>query len=129
MKRFFCKKSQTDLNNINNETSENCLLNISLTVISEQIKQTIHRLLNDKVLRSDNILNEILKKIIHVIKNDLTQIINQCFISKMTSKSFCKFITVTLRKNRKKDYSLLNSYYFIVLKNTTAKLIKKLVTK
>ena len=46
------------------------MLNISFTTTSEQIKQAIHRLSNDKVSESDNISNEILKKVTHIIKND-----------------------------------------------------------
>ena len=71
MKKFFSEESQADLSNIDNETSANCMLNISFTTTSEQIKQAIHRLSNDKVLKLDNISNEILKKVIHIIKNDL----------------------------------------------------------
>ena len=129
MKKFFSEEKQTDLSDIDNKTSANCMFNISFTVTSEQIKQTIHRLLNDKVLRLNNISNEILKMIIYIIKNDLAHAISWCFISEMTSKSFHKFITVVLRKNRKKNYLLLSSYCFIALKNTIAKLMKKLVTE
>ncbi len=50
--------------------SVHCMLNISSTVTAEQIEQTIYKLLNDKVFKLNNILNEILKKLISVIKND-----------------------------------------------------------
>ena len=60
-------------------------------------------MLNDKVLKLNNILNEIFKKIVHIIKNDLTLTINKCFISDVTLKIFCKFITVILRKKKKKE--------------------------
>ena len=44
-------------------------------------------------------------------------------------KSFQEFIIVVLEKNRKMNYLLLNSYHFIVLKNTIIKLLKKLITE
>ena len=66
---------------------------------------------------------------IHVIKNDLAQAINKCFISEMMLKIFYKFITVVLRKKRKKNYLFLSSYHFIALKNTIIKLMKKLITE
>lgn len=48
------------------------IFNILLTITAEQIKQTIYRLLNDKVSELNNILNKIFKKLTHIIKNDLT---------------------------------------------------------
>ncbi len=44
--------------------------NIFLTVTIKQIKQTIHKLLNDKVLKSNNILNKAFKTATLFIKND-----------------------------------------------------------
>ena len=35
---------------------------------------------------------------------------------------------ITLYKEGKKDYSILGSYYLIILKNSLAKLIKKVLT-
>ncbi len=64
------------------------ILNIFSTIIVEQIKQTIHRLLNDKVLKLNNILNEVLKIVILFIKNHFTQIISRYFVSKLIFKSF-----------------------------------------
>ncbi len=94
----------------------NCLLNISFIVTLKQIKQAIYRLLNGKALELNDILNEIFKKIIYIIKNNLILTINKYFISDVTSKFFCKFITVILKKKKKKNYSLLSSYCFIALK-------------
>ena len=86
-------------------------------------------MLNDKALKLDNILNEILKKVIYIIKDNLTLTISMYFVSEVTLKIFCKFITVILRKKRKKNYLFLSNYHFIALKNTIIKLIKKLVTE
>ncbi len=52
--------------------STHYIFNILFTITAEQIKQTIHRLLNDKVSELNNILNEIFKKVIYIIKNDFT---------------------------------------------------------
>jgi len=46
------------------------MLNIFLTVTVKQITQTIHKLLNNKVLKLNNILNEVLKTAALFIKND-----------------------------------------------------------
>ncbi len=86
-------------------------------------------MLNDKALRLNDILNEIFKKVIYIIKDDLTLMINMCFINEIILKIFCEFITVILRKKRKKNYLFLSNYYSIALKNTIVKLIKKLIVK
>jgi len=129
MKKFFSEERQTNLSNINNEMFVNYMFDISSIISAEQIKQTIHRLLNDKVSESDNISNEVLKMMISLIKKNLTQAISKCFIKRVTSKSFQKFITVVLQKKRKKNYSLSSSYHLITLKNTITKLMKKLITE
>jgi len=46
------------------------MLNIFLTVTVKQITQTIHKLLNNKVLKLNNISNEVLKTAALFIKND-----------------------------------------------------------
>jgi len=54
MRKFFSEEKQANLNNINNEMSVNHMLNISSIISAEQIEQTIHRLLNDKVFESES---------------------------------------------------------------------------
>jgi len=129
VRKFFSKKKQVNLSNINNEMFANHMLDISSIISAEQIEQTIHKLLNDKVFESDNISNEVLKMMISLIKKNLAQAISKCFIKSATSRSFQKFITVVLQKKRKKNYFLSSSYCFITLKNTITKLMKKLITK
>jgi len=72
MKRFFSEEEQADLSDIDNESTANHMLHISLTVMTEQIEQTIHRLSNGKALGPDGISNKILKEMVHVIKDNLT---------------------------------------------------------
>ena len=86
-------------------------------------------MLNNKVLKLNSILNEIFKKVIYIIKNNLALTISKCFISDVTLKIFCKFIIMILKKKKKKNYLLLSSYCFIALKNIIAKFIKKLIIK
>jgi len=88
MRKFFSEEKQVNLSNINNEMSANCMLNISLIISAEQVEQTIHRLLNDKVFELDNISNEVLKMMISLIKKNLTQAISKCFIKNATLRSF-----------------------------------------
>jgi len=68
--------------------SANHMLDISSTISAEQIEQTIHRLSNGKVSGSDNISNEVLKVVTSLIKKNLTQAINKCFIKNATPRNF-----------------------------------------
>jgi len=127
--KFFPEGGQADLSDIDGETPANHMLDISSTITSEQVEQAIHRLPNGKAPGPDGIPNEVLKEVAHVIKDDLAQAISKCFASGATPETFRKSITVVLRKERKKDYSLPSSYRPIALENTIAKLMEKLVAE
>jgi len=101
------------------------VLNISLTILIEEISKLIRSLLNRKALGLDSILNEVLKVAALVIVKDLAKITSYCFASGIILKSLKEFITVVLYKEGKKDYSLLGSYRLITLKNTLVKVLEK----
>jgi len=65
--------------------------------------------------------------VVLVIAKDLIKIVNNYFINKIILKSFKKFITMVLRKEKKKKYSLLGSYKLITFKNTLIKVLKKYI--
>ena len=62
-----------------------------------------------------------------VIKKDLAKAASHCFINGIALKCLKELITMVLRKNGKKDYSLLGSYRSITLKNMLAKVLKKYI--
>ncbi len=127
--KFFPEGGQADLSDIDEEASVNHMLNISSAVTAEQVEQTINRLPNGKASGPDNISNEALKAVVPLIKKGLTRAISKCLDSGSTPGSFCESITVVLRKERKRDYSLPSSYRPIALENTIAKLMEKLVAE
>lgn len=127
--KFFPEGGGADLSDIDYEVPANRLLNISSTISAEQIEQAIHRLPNGKAPGPDQIPNEVLKVLAPIIKDDLAQAISKCFASGATPESFRESITVVLRKERKKDYSLPSSYRPIALENSIAKLMEKLVAE
>jgi len=100
--KFFLKRDQVDLSDINKKVSANLMLNILSAVIVKQIEQIINKLSNKKVLNSDSILNEVFKTVVFLIKKNFVQTINKCFDSELTSENFCKFITVVLQKKKEK---------------------------
>jgi len=103
------------------------VLNISPTILIEEIGKLIRSLLNRKALGLDSILNEVLKVVTLVIIKDLAEVASYCFTSGIILKSLKEFITVVLYKEEKKDYSLLGSYRLITLKNTLVKVLKKYI--
>jgi len=102
-------------------------LNISPTILVEEISKLIRSLLNEKVLGLDGILNKILKIVVLVIVKDLAEAASNCFTNGIILKSLKEFITVVLHKERKKDYSLLGSYRLIALENMLVKVLEKYI--
>jgi len=101
------------------------VLNISPTILIEEIGKLIISLLNKKALGLDGIPNKVLKVVALVIVKDLVEVASYCFASGIIPKSLKESITIVLRKEGKKDYSLLGSYRLIALKNTLAKVLEK----
>jgi len=103
------------------------VLNISPTILIEEIGKLIRSLLNRKALGLDSILNKVLKVVTLVIIKDLAEVASYCFTSGIILKSLKKSITIVLRKEGKKNYSLLGSYRLITLKNMLVKVLEKYV--
>jgi len=101
------------------------VLNISPTILTEEISKLIRSLLNRKALGLDGILNKVLKVATLVIIKDLAKAASYYFASGIILKSLKEFITVVLYKEEKKDYSLLDSYRLITFKNMLVKVLEK----
>jgi len=115
-----------DLSNIEIIREQN-VLNISPTILIEEISKLIRSLLNGKALGLDSIPNEVLKVVALVIIKDLVEVASYCFTSGIILESLKESITIVLRKEGKKDYSFLGSYKLITLKNTLVKVLEKYV--
>jgi len=102
-------------------------LNISPIILKEEISKLIRSLLNGKVLGLDGILNKVFKVVALVIIKDLAEVTSHCFANRIIPKSLKEFITIVLRKEGKKNYSLLGSYKLITFKNILAKVLEKYV--
>jgi len=101
--------------------------NISPSILIEEISKLIRSFLNGKALRLDSILNKVFKVVILVIVKDLAKAASRCLASGIILKRLKKSIIVVLRKEGKKNYSLLSSYRLITFKNTLAKILKKYI--
>jgi len=103
------------------------MLNISPTILIEEISKLIISLLNRKALGLDSVPNKVLKVVTLVIIKDLAEVASYCFTSGIIPESLKESITIVLHKEEKKDYSFLGSYRPIALKNTLVKVLKKYV--
>jgi hypothetical protein len=61
------------------------------------------------------------------IAEGLTRVISEAFANGTLSNRYKELVTIIIRKKSKKDYSLLNNYRFIALKNTLIKVVKKIL--
>jgi len=102
-------------------------LNISPTILIEEISKLIRSLLNGKALGPDGIPNKVLKMVTPVIIKDLVKAASHYFANGTILESLKESITVVLRKEGKKNYSLLGSYRPIALKNTLVKVLEKYI--
>ncbi len=87
----------------------------------------INRLLIKKIFDLNRILNKILKLLDSKILSELTQNIYIIFARNLLLFYYRELIIIILYKKNKKNYSLLNNYRLIILKNTLAKIIKKVL--
>jgi len=126
--KFFPKTRTADLRDTKIEAiTEQRTLNISPIISIEEINKLITSLLNRKAPGPDGIPNKVLKVVALVIAKDLAEAASYYFTNGIIPKSLKESITVVLRKEGKKDYSLLGSYRPITLKNTLAKVLEKYV--
>jgi hypothetical protein len=93
-----------------------------------KIKRVLKRLLKDKALGLDRILNKVLILLTLDIFINLTQVISLMFIIRTLSFYLKKSTTLALQKEDKKNYSLLDNYHLIALENALIKIVKKIFT-
>lgn len=98
-------------------------------VTPDEVEAVIMQLPRGKDPGPDEIPNEILQLVLPEWKIELAEAICQLFQTGRIPNTFKESITVTLRKDRRPDYSLPSSYRPIALENSLAKLIEKIVAK
>jgi hypothetical protein len=79
------------------------------------------------VLDPDGIPNEILIILSPEILKELIYTISRILIKSILLNRYKELIIIILRKENKKNYSLLSNYRLIALENTLAKVVKKIL--
>ena len=67
-------------------------------------------LLNRKALGPNSILNKVLKALVNKMRKGIAKGINESLAKRILLVDYRELITITLRKEGKKDYSLPNAY-------------------
>jgi hypothetical protein len=96
-------------------------------VSKEEMEAILRALLAGKALGLDGIPNKVLKILALEISKGLAHTVSKLLASDIILIRFRELITLALRKEGKKDYSLLGSYRLIALKNTLTKVIEKVL--
>jgi hypothetical protein len=96
-------------------------------VTEEKLLSIINHLFNGKTPGPDGIPNEVFKALSLEFAPVLAQAMNTRLAEGIFPLKFKEFITIVLRKNGKKDYSLPGSYRPIALENTLAKILEKAI--
>jgi hypothetical protein len=110
------------------EASANPKIELRQDVTIEEITETLKNLPKGKTLGSNGIPNEILKALSPEIAEGLTRVISGVFASGTLPDRYKKSVTIVIRKESKKDYSLPGNYRPIALENTLVKVVKKILT-
>lgn len=125
---FFPQEEEADLSDID-QNEEFPRFEIDLVVTKEEILEAIRALPNGKAPGPDAIANEVLKKVAEVIAERLAEVFTEIHRGGTTPETLKESLTVTLRKEKKQDYSLPGSYRPIALENTIAKLLEGCIAR
>jgi len=102
-------------------------IQINQEVTSDEVASVLGKLLLGKAPDPDGIPNEILTVLNPEILEGLTHTISRALAEGTLPNRYKELITITLRKKSKKDYSLPSNYRLIVLENTLAKVVEKIL--
>ena len=100
---------------------------LSPIVTQDEVEYVLRTLPAGKSPGPDGIPNEVLKGLTTDISAGMAQAISRSFAGEPLPSSFQESITLALRKEGKRDYSLPGSYRPIALENTLAKVVEKIL--
>jgi hypothetical protein len=102
-------------------------IQINQEVTSDEIASVLEKLPPGKAPDPDEIPNEILTALSPEILEGLAYTISRTLVEGTLPNRYKELITITLRKEGKKNYSLSSNYRLIALENTLAKVVEKIL--
>jgi hypothetical protein len=125
--KFFPPPPRTTHTQTAREAQPADTVQISREVTKEEVAEVLEHLPPGKAPGPDGIPNEILKALAQEISEGLAYGISTAFARGELPSRYKESVTIALRKEGKKDYSLPSSYRPIALENTLAKVVEKVL--
>ena len=125
--QFYLSFLEVDLLDIFNDTSMFPQFTIPQNFPDILLKKKLKKLFNKKALSPNKTANKVPKEVYKKLTLYLTEVFTAVVYLRYYPKIKKSTTTVALRKNGKVDYSLINNYRPITLKNTIVKVYKKLL--
>ena len=125
-RKFFPQPLETTVRDVGEEHAST-LYQINQAVTEEEVAAILGALPSSKAPGPDRIPNEVLKALAPEISKGIAQGISRIFAGEAQPPQFRESITLALRKEGRKDYSLPTSYRPIALENTLAKVLEKVL--
>ena len=98
-------------------------------MLKRKVIKAMHKTTLDKTLEINNIINCALRQLICIVLSQVRFLFNKYIKKKMQLSCFKKTITIMLCKLRKKNYSKLLFFKFIVLLNILNKILESIISK
>jgi predicted RNA binding protein with dsRBD fold (UPF0201 family) len=107
----------------------NVVLKSSFFIMKNEIRQTIKRCKSNNALKSNDILNRIVKIFINKLMTHLMCLFRTCVALNYHSRCFREIHIIILKKSKKRNYTNVKTYKSIALLNTFDKVLKSVIAR
>jgi hypothetical protein len=125
---FFSALLSVDSNNISRSFYLNSI-ECSSCIIENEVLTIIKRFALDKISNFDEFTNRLLKACAFIMIKLLISLFETCIQQIYHSKAYKEVNTITLKKSKKKDYTISKSYRLIIFLNIIDKIMKSIMSK
>jgi hypothetical protein len=126
---FFSNTIEIDLIDMSSFNYFNVVLKSSSLIMKNEIRQTIKRCKSNNALKSNDILNRILKILVNKLITYLMSLFRVCVALSYHSCCFREIHIIALKKSRKKNYTDVKTYKSIAFLNTFDKVLKSIIAR
>ncbi len=125
---FFSTSSSIEFNDISRSFYFR-FIECFFSITKRKMLKIIKRIVFDKILNLDEIINKLLKICAFIMMQLLISLFVVCIQQTYHSKTFKKVNIITLKKVDKKDYTISKTYQSIALLNIIEKILKFIMSK
>jgi hypothetical protein len=125
---FFSTSSSIELDDISRSFYFR-FIECSFSITKRKMLKIISRIVFDKILNLDEIINKLFKIYAFIMMQLLISLFVVCIQQTYHLKTFKKVNIITLRKIDKKDYTISKTYRSIALLNIIEKILKFIMNK